>query len=284
MNRISIISPSANPYFNLAAEEYFIRNLDTAETDFFFSYVNEPCLVLGKNQHAYNEVHWSIIQNRQLKIARRISGGGTVYHDQGNLNFCFISSLSRNKINHYTHSTGLIAEALVAMGIPCSMNERNAIVLENGNKITGSAQFTSRTSILSHGTILYKADLDALQKGLALNSAKIVTKSSPSVRSQVENLSENYSNIIPDLKALENQLHANLDYSMEFNWEEDVLHAIEKLQKEKYETPEWIMDKAANGTIQWGDLLYKIDEGFVEINGEKKRFAEIIESMNQGLL
>ncbi len=284
MRRISIISSSANPYFNLAAEEYFIRNLDTTESDFFYTYINNPCIVLGKNQHVYNEVHWSIIQNKQLKIARRISGGGTVYHDRGNLNFCFISSLSRSKINNYSKSTGLIAEALFAMGIPCSMNERNAIVLDNGNKISGSAQFTNRTSILSHGTILYNADLQALQAGLELNSAIIETKSSPSVRSQVENLAYNFVDIIPNLKALEEQLHASLDYRTEFEWDDAVVRAIEKLQREKYETPEWIMDKAANGTIQWKDNYYKIEEGFVEINTVKMRFAEIIESMNQGFM
>ncbi|MBL0308364.1 MAG: hypothetical protein IPP77_01275 [Bacteroidetes bacterium] len=141
---------NTDPYLNLALEEYLIRHIDCQQDDYVLFYINEPCIVLGKNQSIYKEVNFEYLRNGRLKLARRITGGGTVYHDAGNLSFSFISKFADDKVNNYRYFNRPIVEGLRKVGLKAEMDARNNILL-NVKKISGSAQFTDRKNIISHG-------------------------------------------------------------------------------------------------------------------------------------
>lgn len=125
-----------DPYINLATEEYLVRHADCSTNDYLFLYINDPCIVLGKNQSIYHEVNFHFLRNNQLKLCRRISGGGTVYQDKGNLNFAFITSFANEKVNNYKIFNQLIVDALLQAGVETTMDARNNILC-NGKKFQG---------------------------------------------------------------------------------------------------------------------------------------------------
>jgi lipoate-protein ligase A len=153
-----------SPYFYAAAEEWLVRNASFADV-VLIVYVNQPCVVIGKNQCLWSEVNWNYIFDEQSIIVRRVSGGGTVYHDQGNLCFSFISAFDEQKVNNYRWFNQPLVDALGKMGIEATFSPRNDILFQ-GKKISGNAQFTNRKNILSHGTLLFQADLAQLRLAL----------------------------------------------------------------------------------------------------------------------
>lgn len=180
---------SNNPYFNLAAEDFLLRNLDTTSNGYVLFYENASSVVVGKNQSIYREVNFECLRDDKVLKARRISGGGTVYHGRGNLSFAFIEKHEDFKVNNYNYFNERIVNALCATGLDVTTDERNNILC-NGKKISGNAQFTNRKSIISHGTLLLNADLGLLRWSLKTNPFTIETKAVSSVPSSVTNLAE----------------------------------------------------------------------------------------------
>ncbi len=179
-----IISASSDPWFNLATEEYFLKNNDD---ELFLIYINEPCIVVGKHQNLLSEINLPFVLNNNIKLARRISGGGTVFHDLNNLNFSFIhNSPNPDKIN-FARFTSPVLEALRAMGLDAKFSERHDLLIE-GKKISGNAMHIFKSRVLSHGTLLYNSDLSQLSDALRNNPEKYVDKSIKSVRSKVVNI------------------------------------------------------------------------------------------------
>ena len=259
-----IISPSTDPYFNLAAEEFMTRNFDTTMSEYLFVYCNTPSIIIGKNQNVFEEIHWDIIRNKSLPIVRRISGGGSVCHDLGNINFSFIQSCISNKINNYSHTTGLIVKALNELKIPTYLDSRNAIRLEsNHHKISGSAQFTNQKNILSHCTLLIDSNLAAFNIALKQNEFIIQSKSSKSVRSEIENLWQNYQHQIIDIPYFINQVANVLLFKTAEEFKDEHIKAIELLSVSKYQSDVWNYQKAANCTIEFPQGIIKIGEGIV---------------------
>ena len=156
------ISDSYDVYTNLALEEYFVRNYDFIDTCLLLVYRNFPSIVLGKNQNFFKEAHLNSFLTSDYHLARRISGGGTVVHDPGNINFAFFEKHDLKNVNSYAWSTMRMTQVLNKLGIGATMNERNAIILDNGKKVSGSAQFSSSLAIMSHFTLLYASDLDKI--------------------------------------------------------------------------------------------------------------------------
>ena len=178
-----------NPYFNLAAEEYLLKELDCSENDYAYIYINNPAVVVGRNQNIYEEVDLKYCKSENIDICRRISGGGTVYHDLGNINIAFFSSSQMNKVNSYSYFMQYLFEFLKLKGLDPYLNERNSIYIGD-KKIGGNAQFTNKNNILSHCTLLFKSDLEKLEKSIGSPFNKIESKASKSVRSSVINISE----------------------------------------------------------------------------------------------
>lgn len=229
-----------DPRLNLALEEYALRNFPTDDS-YLLLYVNAPSIVLGKHQNVLEEVDRDFVDDRGIRIIRRISGGGTVYHDLGNLNFSFITRYSSQRFNNYREFTRPIIAALRSCGVPAELNSRNDIVAE-GLKISGNAQFTSRGRMLSHGTLLFNSELDVLEKALHVRAGDIRSKSTKSVRSRVANISDFLQEPLTMDAFIGLVTQAIFDSAKDiprFEADNDAWDAVERLAHDKYDSWEW---------------------------------------------
>lgn len=251
----------SNPYLNLALEEYLVRHIDCSNNDFLLLYANTPCVVLGKNQSVYKEVNFSYLKNKNAVVVRRVSGGGTVYHDEGNLNFAFISSFHNSKLNNYSYFNQKLIHALKQRGLDAGMDARNNIIVE-GKKVSGGAQFTNRKNILIHGTLLCNATLSELRSSLAENSFAVETKAPVSVKSSVANLTEFDSAFasVEEVRKLVMQAYGVTEtHQLSTNeWQQ-----VEQLAKEQYNSFEWIYGRSPHTVIHRSNVIIEVTEGVI---------------------
>lgn len=173
---------------NLALEEYVFRHKPTDEDCLLF-YVNERAIIIGRNQNTIEEIDADVVSARSITVVRRVSGGGAVYHDAGNLNFSFMTADVRGRFNRYDQFTRPVIDVLQSMGVPAELGGRNDI-LAGGRKISGNAQFALPTRMFSHGTLLLDSDLDAVTAALRPKPGKVESKGIKSIRSRVANIGE----------------------------------------------------------------------------------------------
>ncbi len=174
---------STNPYFNLAVEEYLLKHTNE---EYFLLWQNEPTVVIGKNQNVFAEINIPYTKENGIYIARRITGGGAVYHDLGNINYSFISEKQGNDIDFERFSRPII-EALADIGISAALSGRNDIMVGD-KKISGNAQTMFESRVLHHGTLLFDSDLDRLSSALLVDERKFKAKGIKSTRSRVANI------------------------------------------------------------------------------------------------
>ncbi|HKK33050.1 MAG TPA: lipoate--protein ligase family protein, partial [Desulfomicrobiaceae bacterium] len=148
-----IHNTSLDPYFNLAAEEYLLRNTDR---DCFMLWRNTPAVIVGKNQNAHAEINEEYVREKSIVVVRRLTGGGAVFHDLGNINFTFISCGQTLKEIDFNRFTSPIVEALRELGVNAEFQGRNDLVID-GMKFSGNAQHVERDRVLHHGTLLYSS-------------------------------------------------------------------------------------------------------------------------------
>jgi len=182
----TIINNSLNPRYNLALEEYVLKYLQTDE-DFVLLWQNENSVIIGRNQNTIEEVNNKYVKSHNVNVVRRITGGGAVYHDLGNLNFSFITKSARDGVNNYRKFIDPVVAALNSFGVPAEFSGRNDIVVE-GMKISGNAQAYHKSKMLHHGTILLNADLTMIFNVLDVKPDKIASKGIKSNRARVTNI------------------------------------------------------------------------------------------------
>jgi lipoate-protein ligase A len=175
-------------YVNLALEEYVFRH-KPVEDDVLLFYVNAPAIIIGRNQNTIEEIDPDVVVARGIRVVRRISGGGAVYHDLGNLNFSVMTPNVEGRFNRYDHFTRPVVEVLRDLGVPATLGGRNDI-LAGERKISGNAQFATPTRMFSHGTLLFDANLDDVTAALRPKPGKVESKGVKSIRSRVANISE----------------------------------------------------------------------------------------------
>jgi len=235
----SILSTSSDPYFNLAMEDYFLKN---SSDEHFFIYRNEPCIVVGKHQNLLSEINLKYILNNNIKLARRISGGGTVYHDLNNLNFSFIHNCPNpDKIN-FAKFTLPVLEALKEMDLDVEFSDRHDLLIAN-KKISGNAMHIFKSRVLSHGTLLFNSDLNQLSAALRNNPQKYIDKSIKSVRSKVTNISDYLIHPILITSFTQNvfdNINNKQADSSTIPLNNHEVDAIQQISNEKYRTWEWI--------------------------------------------
>lgn len=183
-----LILNTIDPYYNLAIEEYIFEN---CQEETFILWQNRPCVVIGKNQNAFAEIDLSFTKNHNIDVVRRITGGGAVYHDLGNLNFSYISPDHNGGID-FAKFTYPIVNALRSLNLDAELSGRNDIMI-NGKKISGNAQFSKNGRVLHHGTILFDSDLSVLSSALHVDPSKISAKAIKSVRARVTNIKKELS-------------------------------------------------------------------------------------------
>ena len=192
-----VILDSKNPYINISREYSYFENLQNDEL-FFLLWQNEPCVIMGRNQNIYNELNLDYIKKENILPVRRFTGGGSVYHDLGNLNFTFISSQKNKKMDA---RMDIILNALNKEGIEAEKKGRNDI-LSNGKKISGMARLEDEEKILIHGTLMVDLDLRKLSNCLTPDISKFNGKGIKSIKSRVVNLNQLNSSItISSLKS-----------------------------------------------------------------------------------
>jgi lipoate-protein ligase A len=239
MNTWCINQPNNDPYFNLAAEEYFLKNF---REDFFILWRSRPSVVVGKHQNALAEINHEFVKMNDIPVARRLSGGGTVFHDPGNVNFTFIRNVDKISDVSFKIFTGPVIEALKKLGIEAYTTGRNDLLIE-GKKISGNAEHIHKNRVLHHGTLLYDSHLEALRGALKVDLSKYEDKAVKSNRSEVGNIAdylirpmavEEFTDI------LFNEIGNNIQEAVIYTPTLTDLEAIQKLSIEKYQTWEWI--------------------------------------------
>lgn len=173
---------------NLALEEHVLRT-KLVDTDCVLFYINAPAIIIGRNQNTIEEIDSDVVAARGINVVRRISGGGAVYHDLGNLNFSFMTPSVTDRFNRYDHFTRPVLEVLRSIGVPAELSGRNDIVAD-GRKISGNAQFATPDKMFSHGTLLCDTNLDDVTAALKPRPGKVESKGVKSIRSRVANISE----------------------------------------------------------------------------------------------
>lgn len=236
-----IYSPFSDIYFHLAAEEYLLKQ---GNEDIFMLWQDTPSVVIGKHQRLRSEVDQEWAEREQVHIARRFSGGGTVYHDLGNVNLTFIETTPR--LPEFVTYLQRTLDFLNSMGLMATGGERLGIYL-NGLKISGSAQCLYKDRVLYHCTLLYDTDLTALHQALnpepmaddeMLSSVYAV----PSVRSEVTNIRWHLSaGTVTDFKEKAFQYFSKSQSVSAFTTEE--IEAVNQLREEKYIQKEWIYSR-----------------------------------------
>ncbi|MEA3397478.1 MAG: lipoate--protein ligase [Chloroflexota bacterium] len=177
-----------DPRINLALEEYILRNLDPEE-DFLLFYINGPSIIIGRNQNTLEEINSKYVQAHGVHAVRRLSGGGAVYHDLGNLNFSFITTYEKGNFRNFQKFTAPVTRVLQELGVPAELSGRNDILV-NGRKISGNAQYRTAGRMFSHGTLLFDTNLEHMLAALNVKQGKITSKGLKSVRSRVANITE----------------------------------------------------------------------------------------------
>ncbi|MGN9165260.1 lipoate--protein ligase [Tissierellaceae bacterium HCP3S3_D8] len=237
---------SNDPKYNLAFEEYCFKNLSRDE-DYVILWINGPAIIVGKNQNTAEEINGKYVEENNIKVVRRVTGGGAVYHDLGNLNFSIITNLNGNRVIDFKKYNIPILKALEKLGVNCELSGRNDITID-GKKFSGIAQSIWKDRVLNHGTLLFDTKLDVLSKALNVKKDKIESKGIKSVKSRVTNIKPYIKEDI-DMEEFRSLLLKYI-FEMEgftpekYELSEEEKTSIDKLYREKYSTWEWNYGKS----------------------------------------
>jgi lipoate-protein ligase A len=240
---------STDPCFNLAFEEYAFRNIGLGEPVAFI-WQNEPTVVIGRWQNTVEEINCEYVEKNHIHVVRRITGGGAVYHDLGNINYTFISQ-KEGDVFEFAKFTQPVIEALADMGVKAELSGRNDITV-GGAKISGNAQYSSGGRLLHHGTILYASDLSVVSKSLQVKPDKIQSKGIKSVRSRVANIADCMTAPMPleefKERILSHLLQDNKAERYELSAQE--MEKVRRLADEKYRSWEWVYGQSPKFNLQ----------------------------------
>ena len=231
--------PTQNPHHNLAVEAYLLQHSDE---DIFMLWQNDNSIIIGRHQNTLAEINYEYVQQEHITVARRLTGGGAVFHDLGNLNFSFIQNIQPGdrEINFVKYLQPIV-EALHALGVNATFSGRNDLLVDD-KKISGNAMAFYGNRVLEHGTLLFSTLQNRLAQALKVDPSKFDDKAVKSVRSRVTNISEHllrpmtvleFKDFLMDFILKQNQMQELDELSS------DELAAIAELEKQQFATWEW---------------------------------------------
>ena len=236
-----IINDSSNAYYNLAAEEYLIDNFDE---DVVMLWRNDNTVVVGKNQNAVEEIDSRFVEDNGVSVVRRLTGGGAVFHDMGNVNYTIIQTYREGLFSNYEYFTEMVRDFLQGLGVEAVLSGRNDLLID-GKKFSGNAQCVRNGRMMHHGTLMFSSDVKDISGALTPNRKKFESKSVRSVSSHVTNIS---SHLPAELSGMDTQqfmlqlydyYQKNYPEAASYKLSQDDKDAIQKLADEKYSTWEW---------------------------------------------
>lgn len=258
-----ITSPSSDAYFNIASEEYLLSKYP--ETELFLLYVNAPSIIVGKYQNTLSEINLDVVEEKGIKVVRRLTGGGAVYHDSGNLNFSFHAKNAEGEFMDFTKFTRPILEVLTEKGVPARLEGRNDLLVD-GMKFSGNAKLVRKNKVIHHGTLLIASEMQVLAEALKVNPLKFVDKAIKSVRKRVTNLAP-YLPAGSTTEDFRTWLIAQVQqeypeaYLQDFSAQEQ--DEIQELARTKYSTWEWNFGFSPDYNFS---KAIKIPAGFIEVH------------------
>jgi len=229
---------SDNPFFNLAVEEVLLKN---SKEDYLILGINKPSVIIGKHQSANREVNTKFITENNIPVIRRITGGGTVFHDKGNLNFTFIKQSESGKQIDFQKYTLPVIEFLSSLGIEAKFEGKNDLKV-GGYKISGNAEHVYRNRVLHHGTILFSASLDLLRNSIRKDKSCYTTRAVESNPSPVMNLNEKligFRDIYELRSEMMNYFLRTIPGAENYKLCTEDIKATDILVENKYNTWEW---------------------------------------------
>ncbi len=260
-----------DPRINLAIEEYVLQKFGEKDTYLLF-YINEPSIIIGRNQNTVEEINTDYVDQHDIKVVRRLSGGGAVYHDLGNLNFSFITKDDGDSFHNFEKFTKPVVEALNSVGVPAKLEGRNDLVVD-GRKISGNAMFSTKGRMFSHGTLMFDSEIEHVVAALNVSKEKIESKGIKSIRSRVANITEflDKKMTMDQFKTMILQHVFNVEdvndvprYKLtEEDWEN-----IQMISKERYQQWDWNFGKSPTFNIK---ASHKFDSGLVDVRLNVKR-------------
>ena len=245
---------STNPYYNMAFDEYCLEGLPMDEPVFYL-WQNRPAVIVGFNQEVNTEVNLDYLKENGIDLVRRVTGGGAVFHDLGNLNYTIVGR-SEDLERDYPEYASIMAKALQSLGVPATLSGRNDILVE-GRKVSGFAKRVCKNRLMVHGTLMYNVDVDVLTKVLNPSNTKLQSKGIASVRSRVANLCD-YLPEIPNIQIFSNRLEEILSCNnadTEYQLSDTDLTNIQLLTDKKFATWEWNYGRSPKATLTHSSRL-----------------------------
>ncbi|MBX6353161.1 MAG: lipoate--protein ligase [Thermoflavifilum sp.] len=236
---------------NLALEEYALTHLDIDQTYLIF-YSMTPTVIVGRNQNTFEEINEDFIRQHGVVVTRRLSGGGAVYNDEGDLSFSFITKHDANSFRNYARFTEPVIRALRDLGVPAELSGRNDILVD-GKKVSGNAQFATRGRMFSHGTLMFDVNLDNVERALKPRREKLESKGVKSVRSRVTNIRP-YLRRDMDIhefrQVLLERIFDGLPEIPQYHLTDKDWRNIERLAKDRYRNWEWVYGQSPPFNLQ----------------------------------
>ena len=236
---LCIKNPETNPYFNLAAEEYVLKNFNE---NCFMLWRNRPSIIVGKHQNTLAEINIDYVKENNIDVVRRLSGGGAVFHDLGNLNFTFIKNVNKEgTLVDFKKYTQPVIAVLNHLGVDAKFEGRNDIMI-NGRKVSGNAEHVFKRRVLHHGTLLFSSVMADLSQALKVNPLKYQDKGVKSVRSRVTNISEHLPHKMSVIEFHDKIFNFMVDSEEDavlYEYTPEDIKNINQLVEKKYKTWEW---------------------------------------------
>lgn len=263
-----------DPSVNLAIEEYTLRHLPLEDDSYLLFYINAPSIIIGKHQNTIEEINQEYCKENGVQVVRRLSGGGAVYHDLGNLNFSFITKDDGDSFHNFRKFTQPVVEALRSLGVNAELSGRNDLQVGE-QKISGNAQFSTRGRMFSHGTLMFNSVLDNVQASLKANPEKFKSKSTKSVRSRVANISDfmDQKMTIEEFRAelLRHIFGMEADQVPQYKLTEADWAKINEISQQRYKNWDWNYGQSPASNVKHAkkfpvgiiDLRMDIEEGHI---------------------